>query len=128
MSAWLEDKDAIRDLLSNYCFYIDHGQSALYAALFIEECVWDGGPWGRFEGRSALHDFIGAASAVGGPVSRHFTANEVITVNGDTATARSYVMVVNGAANPPVPAFIGSYEDSFVKVGGRWLFKTRIVT
>ncbi|TAL01962.1 MAG: nuclear transport factor 2 family protein [Rhodospirillaceae bacterium] len=123
MSTLLEDKDAIRDLLANYCFYTDRKNPDALVALFTEDCVYDGGAFGRFEGRAALRGFMTAA----GDESRvrHFTVNEVIAVKGDTATARSYFLVLDSASAPPTPLFTGFYEDQFVRTGGRWLFKTR---
>ena len=126
MSSLLEDKDAIRDLLSKYCFHTDSGEADALVALFVENCLYDGGPFGRFEDRAALHGFIAGAAARYSSV-RHLTMNEVILVAGETARSRSYFLVLNCASNPPAPIFAGTYEDEFVKAGGRWLFKSRIV-
>ena len=37
MASLLEEKDAIRDVLSAYCFYMDNGEFDRWAALFAED-------------------------------------------------------------------------------------------
>jgi ketosteroid isomerase-like protein len=126
MSMMLEDKEAIRELLSSYCFCIDRGDPPGLLAQLAEDCVWDGGPIGRYEG-AALRQFLSAAASSGERQRRHFLANEIITVTGDTATARSYLLVVNVADAGPSLGFAGFYEDRLVKRGGRWLFRERLI-
>lgn len=125
MSTLLEDEKAIRELLHAYCFCMDRGNADELVELFTKDCVWDGGPWGRAEGRRALHEFLCAAVGSGEVKSRHLSANEVISITRDTAVAHSYALVMNVSLNPPVPLVVGHYEDQLVKVGGRWLFKSR---
>lgn len=122
----LADKEAIRELLSNYCFGIDRGSPDAVAELFVEDGIWDG-PMGRCESRRALHEFMTRAGIGGGQGRvRHLTLNEVISVTGNMATARSYVVGLNAGDAPPSITFAGFYEDRLVKVEGRWLFKERL--
>ncbi len=128
MSTPLDDEKAIRDLLAAYCFCVDRSDADAFVELFSEDGVCDRGPWGRLEGRRALHDYVRAAA--GGKTSRevkvrHFCANEVISIAGDTATARCYVLAMNAAPTPPASLVIGHYEDELVKAGGRWRIKSR---
>jgi uncharacterized protein (TIGR02246 family) len=128
MATLLEEEKAIRELLSAYCFCVDRGDADAFVELFTEDGVWDRGRWGRVEGREALHDYLSAAAGGKTPrevKTRHFSANEVISIEGDTAAARSYVLVMNAAPTPPVPLVLGHYEDRLVKAGGRWRFKSR---
>lgn len=126
MSTLLEDKEAIRDLLSSYCHYVDRGDPNGLLAQFTEDGVWDGGPLGRYEG-AAMRQFLGAAASAADGKRRHFLANEVITVTGNTATARCYFLIVNVAETGGSIAFAGFYDDRLVKLGGRWLFKQRVI-
>ena len=41
MPTAVEDKDAIRDVLAEYCFRLDDGRFAEMAALFTEDGTWD---------------------------------------------------------------------------------------
>jgi ketosteroid isomerase-like protein len=120
-----EDENAIHDLLAAYCYCVDRGDVDAFVELFTEDCVWDGGPWGRAEGRRALRESRSSRVDSGAVKPRHLSSNELISVSGDTAVARSYVLVMNVAQSPPVPLVIGCYEDQFARLGGRWLFKSR---
>lgn len=127
MSTFLEDEKAIRELLSAYCYCVDRADADAFRELFTEDGVWDRGPWGRVEGRRALHDYMSAAALkkTDKVKTRHLSANEIVTVTQDTAAARSYVLVMDAAPTPPVALVIGHYEDQLAKVGGRWRFKSR---
>lgn len=127
MATVLEEKDAIRELMSTYCFCSDSGNADALIALFTEKCVWDGGRWGRYETPAALREFVVSATQGGEAKFRHLTANEIIKVTGETASASSYFIVLNGAVTPPTPFSIGYYDDEFVKIDGRWLFKSRVM-
>ena len=55
-------------------------------------------------------------------------ANEVIKVNGNEATAKSYIVLVRAKGEGAlVNGLAGRYEDQLVKQGDRWLFKNRKV-
>ncbi len=126
MTSLIEDKEAIRELLATYCFCVDRGDPKGLLATFTADGVWDGGPLGRHEGE-AMRQFLGAAASSGDGKRRHVVANEIISVSGETATARSYLLVVQVADSGAAIAFAGFYEDRLVKVGGRWLFKERLM-
>lgn len=124
MTSILEEKDAIREMFAKYCFYTDSGQFEKYAALFTEDCDWDGGPFGRQQGRANLLAMLKS----GGDAStkmRHHNTNIVIEVNGSEARATSYVTVYGVAEQTPVIFFVGTYFDHLVKQNGRWMFKQR---
>ena len=83
MPSILEDKDAIRDLIVAYCHYADAGDPDRWASLFTEDAVWDGGPFGKHEGRAAIRaQYEGAKSR-----NRHVMANILVSVDGDEASA-----------------------------------------
>jgi hypothetical protein len=66
---------------------------------------------------------------------RHLMANTVITAeSAERATGVCYMILYSGPAlaegekGPPAvdgPALIGAFEDTFVKLGGEWLFARR---
>jgi len=59
---------------------------------------------------------------------KHCVMNEIIKVNGDQATAKSYIVVVRSKGEGAlVNGLAGRYEDQLVKQGDRWLFKNRKV-
>lgn len=126
MTSVVEEKEAIRELLAEYCFCVDRGDPEGLLALLADDCVWDGGPLGRYEG-AAMRTFMSAAASGGDGKRRHMLANEIIAVSGETATARSYLLVLQAADSGPTLTFAGFYEDRLLKVGGRWLFKERLM-
>lgn len=124
MSSILEEKDAIREMFAKYCFYTDSGQFEKYAALFTEDCDWDGGPFGRQQGRANLLAFLKSGGDAATKM-RHHNTNLVIEVNGNEARATSYIQVLGIGGEMPVAYFAGIYFDHLIKQNGRWMFKQR---
>ncbi|HLW71559.1 MAG TPA: nuclear transport factor 2 family protein [Candidatus Binataceae bacterium] len=127
MSSILEEKEAIRDLMSEYCFYVDNGEFEKFAALFALDGIFETGPLGKLEGRRAIHDFIAAhvPRAGEGPARKHCTMNHLIRVNGAEARADSYIVVVREAGDGIIASLAGRYEDQLIKEAGAWRFKVR---
>ena len=51
--ARLTDIEDIKQMKSQYCYYADHGYDPDgMASLFVEDAIWDGGDFGRYEGKS----------------------------------------------------------------------------
>jgi len=93
------------------------------AGLFTEDAVWDGGSFGRFEGREAIRNFFrGIPKLLCFAV--HYVMNPLIEVSGEHATGRWYLLescifaegsrAVWGAAH---------YEDGYAKLSGEWKFR-----
>lgn len=122
-----EEKDAIRDLMSAYCFYVDNGEFEQFAGLFTADGIFETGPLGKLKGRKAIQDFIGAhvPRAGEGPARKHCTMNHLIRVNGNEASADSYIVVLREADSGIIAALAGRYEDQLVKENGEWRFKVR---
>jgi uncharacterized protein (TIGR02246 family) len=127
MASILEEKDAIRDLMSACCFHLDEGEFDKFAALFAVDGTFEPGPQGQYQGRAAIREFI--ASVVPGPgegpARKHCTVNHLISVSGSEARANSYILVVREAENGIIPSLAGRYEDLLVKENGEWRFKVR---
>jgi uncharacterized protein (TIGR02246 family) len=128
MISILEEKDAIRDLMSEYCFYVDNGEFEKFAGLFTPDGIFETGPLGKLQGRKAIQDFIAAhvPRAGEGPARKHCTMNHLIKVNGNEAQANSYIVVIREADGGNIIASLaGRYEDLLVKEAGEWRFKVR---
>lgn len=121
----MNDYDAIRNLLAEYCFGTDSGDTERWLSTMTEDVLWDGGAFGRFEGREALRAFHsgsgGAATAF-----RHLTVNATIRVEGETARSYSYVLLLNQGEALNLAACL-CYEDDLVKSGGDWRIKRRLI-
>ena len=127
MASQLEEKDAIRDLMSAYCFYVDNGEFDKFANLFTENGIFEAGPLGKLQGRKAIRDFITAQvpRPGEGPARKHCTLNHVIRVEGSEAHADSYIVVLRESSGGILASLAGRYEDLLVKEGSEWRFKVR---
>lgn len=120
----LEDIEAIRKLKAQYCSYCDNNyEAAPIAALFTEDAVWDGGPFGRFVGPAAIEGFF---RAVSGKLSfaMHYVTNPLIEVDGDRARGKWYLFEPCTFVDGTQAVWGGAYyEDEYVKVNGQWKFR-----
>jgi 3-phenylpropionate/cinnamic acid dioxygenase small subunit len=127
MATALEEKDAIRDVLAEYCFRLDGGGFDDMAALFSEDGTWDTA-FGKATGRAAIAALARSLRERGTqPRTRgvHLTTNIVIALDGSRAQVRSnWTVVQNGPQGPQIGSG-GAYADDMVKEDGRWLFRYR---
>jgi uncharacterized protein (TIGR02246 family) len=119
----LFDEAEIRDLLLAFAHGLDGKDWAAYARTFTED--------GAFEilGRRR----VGRAEIAAGPErdltrfdrTQHFSANQVIAVDGDSATARSYLLGVHlpHADEPDVHTDVGGcYHCTCRRTDEGWRF------
>jgi uncharacterized protein (TIGR02246 family) len=118
MTATLEDRDEILQLLYRYNHAIDGGDASGWADLFTKDGVFDVGGE-PMVGRDALVEF--AANVHG---LRHVVVNPLIELEGDSATVRAYLFVLHGSAI----AVTGSYLDEVVRTADGWRFAKRSFT
>ena len=122
-----EEKDAIREVLAEYCFRLDDGRFAEMAALFTEAGSWDTA-FGKATGRSAIADLARSLRERAGdqrPRAIHLVTNISIALDGDGARVRSNWTVVQNSPEGPKIGSGGAYHDELVKQGGQWLFHYR---
>jgi len=125
MPSVLEEKDAIRELLAHYCFHFDNGEFDQWLNLFTDDGAFDLGARGRFQGRDALRNFLKVVPLTKGvPMIKHCVMNSIVSVDGDHATARSYVVVLRGGEALAL-SVAGRYEDQLTKQAGEWRFAER---
>jgi hypothetical protein len=128
----LEDKEEIRDLLVSYGRDFDKRDFSAYAGLFAKEGIWMGGADGTraYTGPEAIREFVVRTFPPSSfPGSFHIISSPEIHIDGEgTAHAWSrWTYVVIGLHGEPAPFAAGYYEDTLVKEGGMWKFKTRHV-
>ena len=127
MASALEEKDAIREVLAEYCFRLDDGRYDDMAALFTEDGTWDTA-FGKGTGRAAIAGLardIRARAGDNRPRAIHLVTNIAIALDGDSAEVRSnWTVVQNGPEGPKIGSG-GGYLDQMVKQDGGWLFRYR---
>ncbi len=117
------DHEAIRTTLARYCQLCDDGCFDEWGELFTEGSTFH--VMGRvYEGREAIKAFISGAQP---PDLRgkHVTANTLIELDGDKATALTDYVFVGRQGEGLGVVSAGRYHDSLVNVGDRWLFEER---
>ena len=118
----MSDHEQIRALLARYNLAIDAGDTAGWAACFTAD--------GAFESTGVesepvrveagdLPAFATRQHEINQGRGRHWTTNELIEVDGDTATMQCYLLAVTTGRRI---AATGIYRDQLRKVDGRWLF------
>ncbi len=126
----LEDIEEIKQLKHRYCAACDDTYDTdAIVSLFTEDAVWDGGIWGKFEGREEIRGFFRRAPQVL-PFAVHMVLNPIIDVNGDTAKGTWYLLQACTLAEGGDRAVWGSarYDEDYVRVNGHWMFKHLALT
>lgn len=128
----LEEKDAIREVLAEYCFRLDGGDYEGMAALFTEDGTWDTA-FGKGTGRTAIaqlaRDIRANRTQEGAGENRpraiHLVTNIVVKLDAETAEVRSNWTVVQNSPDGPKIGSGGAYADQMTKQNGSWRFRYR---
>ena len=126
----------IEALIAEFAWRIDRGDPATVADLFTAD-----GWYGRESGeRSVGQDAIRAAyaaragreAAAGVRTARHLFTNLRLEQLDPDSAAGSCILQLFAADGPPphlaTPLLVQDYDDTYRRVGGRWLFASRSVT
>jgi len=126
MPSALEEKDAIREVMAEYCFRLDNDRFAEMAAVFTEDGTWDTA-FGKGTGRGEVEALVRRIRQSDTPRPRaiHHVTNIVIKIAGNNATAFSNWVTVQNSEQGPKIGSAGSYTDDMVKQDGHWLFRYR---
>jgi uncharacterized protein (TIGR02246 family) len=129
----LESEAEIRHLLVEYGRALDTRDLVAYSQLFTKDGVWSG-RLGSAQGPEAIlalmqKSFKDSPYDPKNVKSLHLDTNFLIHVQGDKATALSRWTVFNkGPDNKLFSGASGHYDDTLVRVDGRWRFQVRTVT
>ena len=117
----IEDREAIGDLLSQYCYLIASGDVDGVVALFTDDCRVE--ILGRhFEGEAGLRSLYADALAV---QPKPYVHNHWIeTLDGDSASGRAVFEIRQIRDGQPETGG-GCYEDRYCKQDGVWRFEQR---
>ena len=126
MPTELEEKDAIRELMAEYCFCLDNDRFADMAALFTEDGTWDTA-FGKGTGHDGVEALVRRLRSSPGARHRaiHHVTNIVIKLDGN---ARDRLLQLGDGAEQRAGAedrFSRQLHDDLVKQDGQWLFHYR---
>ena len=121
----MSDREDITEVLVRYATGIDRRDWKLFRTVFTEDCVLDYGELGTWDGVDAITAFMEAAHS--GP-SMHRLTNFAISIDGDKATARTYVDAVVFASGANGMHTIGYYDDVLVRTTAGWKIAERSYT
>jgi hypothetical protein len=139
----LEDRDAILKTMYQYAYLIDFGHEVReYTDLYTEDAIFQGNAAagalptspGAVVGRPGLEKWItnewqGRERLIAMGHYRIHEMNEPdITLEGDSATVRSYFQTTDNDNGRIYIVSIGVYQDKFVRSpDGRWRMKERLL-
>lgn len=117
-------RERIRELAADYCHGIDKRDKARLLGVFAEDAEWvlaeDVRPRGHAE-IGAMLDQIWA----GHDLTHHWTANHVVTIDGERAEGLCDVDSTVRAAGGEWRRAAASYRDEYRRVDGTWLIARR---
>jgi 3-phenylpropionate/cinnamic acid dioxygenase small subunit len=120
-----QDREDIADVLLCYATGIDRRDWTLFHSIFTDDCELDYGEIGAFKGADAVTEFMQQAHALAGHTMHRLT-NQVITVDGDSAQARTYVdALIMLADNSSGVNAAGFYDDEFIRTEKGWQIARR---
>jgi uncharacterized protein (TIGR02246 family) len=125
----VEDRDAIQALFMRYRQCLDEKDFSGYAGLFSRDGEFVAAV-GSAKGQAGIQEFVDGMrgsllTAVAGD-DLHIVVNPEISVEGDTARARStWIYLVRGEGGEPTLAKVGHYEDELIREDGEWRFARR---
>jgi hypothetical protein len=121
------DKEQIAEVLIRYATGIDFKDWPLLRTCWTEDVDVDYGEVGRYSGADAITGLMEQLHSAMGPTYHRLT-NFTITVDGDRATARSYVHAVLQAIPDDTTSWVealGHYDDELVRTSDGWRIARR---
>jgi 3-phenylpropionate/cinnamic acid dioxygenase small subunit len=122
------DRQDISELLVRYATGIDRRDWTLFRTVFTDDCELDYGEIGAWKGVDAVTSFMEQVHALAGH-TMHRLSNQAITVDGDNATARTYIDgLIMTADNTAGVNAIGFYDDEIIRTEDEWRIARRRYT
>lgn len=122
MKSELEDREAIREMYSRYCFYVDVGRADLFARSFVEDSVLWLSDRGSFSGRDEIEAHVGRRSGQ----TFHLIHNVAIDeIDGEVAYSHAYFQLLSPDDASCVA--YGMYDDKLRRTAGGWAWHIKKV-
>jgi 3-phenylpropionate/cinnamic acid dioxygenase small subunit len=124
----MTDREDITEVLVRYATGIDRRDWQLFRTVFTTDCALDYGDIGSWSGVDEVTTFMEQAHAMAGH-TMHRLSNHAITIDGDTASARTYVDgLILGPDNASGVNAVGFYDDELVRTAEGWKIARRRFT
>ncbi len=120
----LSNIEAVRQLRHRYHQCINDGAYDEIPLLFIEDGWLDFSYIGKATGRATLTKFFAATPKVL-PFIKQFIHNHMVSVDGDRASAVSY-MEARTINNGEAFIVAGRYDDDCIRQDGEWKFRSMV--
>jgi 3-phenylpropionate/cinnamic acid dioxygenase small subunit len=120
------DRDEIADVLVRYATGIDTKDWPRFRTCFVDDVHADYGEIGVWDGVDAITDYMTETHA-GMPDTKHMLSNIAIDLDGDEATASTYVHAVLVLTYEPPSSVdaVGRYVDRLVRTPDGWRIRER---
>jgi 3-phenylpropionate/cinnamic acid dioxygenase small subunit len=121
------DHELIGDVLVRYATGIDTKDWSLFRTCFTDDVHADYGDIGVWNGVDEITEYMTTTHARM-PRTNHMMSNFSIAVDGDQASAASYVHVVLVIAEDPLTWIdgVGQYADNLVRSETGWRIRERV--
>ena len=127
--ASVEDRICIEELFARYMWSIDSGDVDALVGCFTEDGSLESPAVGKYSGRGNIAEFASrfARFRESGSQMRHVISNLLVETDGDTGSARCYLVVFLTKSGSSRLLGPGRYECVLRKVDGAWFFQRRLV-
>ena len=122
----MNDRQAITDVLVEYCCALDRMDLQRLAALFTDDCFVEYGPDPALQSRGAAELERSLERMWRWQRTSHHLSNVLIEFNGrDGARVSSYVHAWHERTDGTTAMILGQYRDRFVRIDERWRIAER---
>ena len=123
------DRQAIHDLIADYCYTFDTADHDAFAALFSEDAVF-GRAGGEVRGREAIRELVANRWLEEPTPRRHFVSNIRLREPAADGSVRGKAMFLvtiatTGESRARILA-TGWYDDVYVRTAEGWKFAHRV--
>jgi ketosteroid isomerase-like protein len=125
VDAWIA-KQAVRELIDNYCDAINRNDWDRYEATFASDAVWEAPALDmHLEGAAAIRSTVSDLTKSADVYLQTPAAVVVSIVDADHATASCTVREQVRTGGDTGMLMLGVYDDELVKLDGAWKFARR---
>lgn len=123
MTLTLENKAQIIELCARYVLAVDTNDIDTWLSTWTDDGVLDAG-FGTAQGKTALRELEIKLEGGMSKGKRHLSVNHVVEGDDSTASATSYLVVLEREGHPAVVT-TAVFTDTLKKVDGVWKFTRR---